>query len=61
MEVLLMMSDLKNRERITTTVNIEIMKELRKLSKETMVPISKLIEKALKNLLNEYGKSFNSK
>ena len=52
-----MTNDLKNRERFTTTVDIGIIRELRELSKETMIPISKLIDKALANLLNEYGKS----
>jgi len=55
-----MASDLKNRERFTTTVDIALLKELRELSKETMIPISKLIDKALINLLKEYGKSLKT-
>jgi hypothetical protein len=56
-----MTNDLKTRERLTTTVNIEVAKILRDLSKETMIPISKLVEKALISLLQEYGKSFDPK
>jgi metal-responsive CopG/Arc/MetJ family transcriptional regulator len=55
-----MANDLKNRERFTTTVDIALLKELRELSKETMIPISRLINKALINLLREYGKSFET-
>jgi metal-responsive CopG/Arc/MetJ family transcriptional regulator len=55
-----MANDLKNRERFTTTVDIALLKELRELSKETMIPISRLIDKALINLLREYGKSFET-
>jgi len=55
-----MANDLKNRERFTTTVDIALLKELRELSKETMIPISKLIDKALINLLKEYGKSLKT-
>jgi len=59
--VFYMTNDLKTRERLTTTVNIEVAKILRDLSKETMIPISKLVEKALISLLQEYGKSFDPK
>lgn len=44
---------LKNRERIGTTLPIELAKQLKVHSKETMIPISKLIEKAIEEYLKE--------
>jgi len=46
-----MMGNLKNRERIGTTLPIELIKELKKYSKESMIPISKIIEKAIEQYL----------
>lgn len=42
---------LKSRERIGTTLPIELMEELREYSKQSMIPISKIIEKAIKDYL----------
>ena len=42
---------LKDRERIGTSLPKELAKDLRDYSKETMIPISKIIEKALEEYL----------
>jgi len=42
---------LKNRERIGTTLPIDLVKQLKDHSDKTMIPISKLIEQALKEYL----------
>lgn len=42
---------LKNKERIGTTLPIELVKELKEYSKKTMIPISKIIEKAIEQYL----------
>lgn len=42
---------LKDRERIGTSLPKDLAKELRSYSKETMVPISKIIEKAIEEYL----------
>ena len=47
----MLMSDLKNKERIGTSLPIELAKQLREHSSETMVPISKIIEKAIEEYL----------
>lgn len=38
---------LKNRERIGTSLSIVLVKQLKDYSERTMIPISKIIEKAL--------------
>lgn len=50
------MSDLKNRERYTNSIDIEILNEFRSLSKDTKIPMSKLLDEALKDLLKKYEK-----
>ena len=42
---------LKNRERIGTTLPINLAKRLKEYSNETMIPISKIIEKAIEDYL----------
>lgn len=44
---------LKNRERIGTTLPTELAKELKEYSKESMVPVSKIIEKAVEEYLQK--------
>lgn len=44
---------LKNRERIGTTLPIELVERLKEHSKTTMIPISKLIEQAIKEYLEK--------
>lgn len=42
---------LKNRERVGTSLPKELVKKLRDYSKETMIPVSKIIEKAVEEYL----------
>ena len=46
---------LKSRERIGTSLPIELVRRMKDYSEETMIPISKIIEKAI----DEYLKSVN--
>ena len=47
-------NDLKNRQRYTASFDIELLDGLKKLSKKTMIPLSKLLDRAIELLLNEY-------
>lgn len=47
---------LKNRERIGTSLPIELVKQLKDYSERTMVPISKIIEKAIEMYLESAEK-----
>ena len=42
------------KKRMTFTLDEELLKELKKLSERTMVPQSRLVEKAIKNIIKEY-------
>lgn len=42
------------KKRMTFTLDEELLKELKKLSDKTMVPQSRLVEKAIKNIIKEY-------
>lgn len=44
---------LKNRLQISTSLPIELAKELKSYSEKTMIPISRLIETALKEYLEK--------
>lgn len=52
-----MSKDLKTRERFTNTLNKELLKQLQELSKETMIPMSRLLDRSIELLLKEYGKT----
>ena len=52
-EVILM---LKNRERVGTSLSIALVKELKDYSEKTMIPISKIIEKAVEEYLKSAEK-----
>lgn len=43
--------ELKNRVRFSTTLDKEVDRKLKELSQETMIPISKLVDMAINNLL----------
>ena len=47
---------LKNRERIGTALPIELVKKLKEYSRESMIPISKIIEKAIEQYLKSIEK-----
>jgi len=42
------------KKRMTFTLDEELLKELKKLSDRTMIPQSRLVEKAIKNIIKEY-------
>ena len=50
------MSDLKNKERIGTSLPTGLVKDLKDYSAKTMVPISKIIEKAIEQYLKSTEK-----
>lgn len=45
---------LTNRVRISNAVDKELYEELKKISDETMIPISKLLDQAIKLLIEEH-------
>ena len=44
---------LKNRERFSTTLDKQIVKELKEYSKKTMIPISKILDVAIKEYIEK--------
>ena len=48
------MSDLTTRTRIGNTVNTELLKEFKQLSKDTKIPMSRLLDEAIEDLLKKY-------
>ncbi|AYE35332.1 ribbon-helix-helix domain-containing protein [Clostridium septicum] len=47
---------LVNRQRYSSTFDIELLEKMKELSKETSIPMSKLLDKALELLLKEHNK-----
>lgn len=45
---------LKTRTRISNAVDSELLEKLKQLSKETMVPLSRLLDKGIELILKEY-------
>lgn len=50
------MSDLKNRERFTTSIDKKILSEFKEISKNTRIPMSKLLDEALELIVQKYSK-----
>ncbi|SPF51187.1 conserved hypothetical protein [Candidatus Desulfosporosinus infrequens] len=50
-----MTGELRNRERFGAAYDKDLLAGLRKLSKDTRIPASKLIDEALEDLLKKYG------
>ena len=48
------MSDLKNRKRIGTSVDLEVWDSFEKLAEKTKIPKSKLFDEALKDIVKKY-------
>ena len=48
--------EFKTRVRFTTSIDLDYNNKLDKLSEETMIPKSKLVDRALELLFNEYKK-----
>lgn len=51
------MSSLKNRTRFSNTLENELFAAFNELSKETMIPKSKLLDEAIKLLLKKFDKN----
>lgn len=47
---------LKNRTPISNAVETKLYEQLKELSKETMIPISKLLDRGIELVLREYEK-----
>lgn len=50
------MNDLKTRIRYTNSIDINLLNQLKHLSSTTQIPQSKLIDEAIKLLINSYKK-----
>lgn len=55
-EVIAMNRGLKNRTPISNAVDTKLYKQLKQLSNDTMIPISKLLDKGIELVLEEYRK-----
>ena len=51
------MSDLTTRIRIGNAIDKKLFEQLKKLSQETMIPMSKLLDRGIELVLKEYDKS----
>lgn len=50
------MGDIINRKKFSATLDKEILEKAKQLSKETRIPLSRLLDEALELLLKEHGK-----
>lgn len=50
------MSDLTTRIRIGNAIDKKLFEQLKKLSQETMIPMSKLLDRGIELVLEEYNK-----
>lgn len=48
--------DLKNRIRYSSSFDIELLDGIKKLSKETDIPVSKLLDQGMRLILEKYNK-----
>ena len=48
---------LKNRTPISNAVDTSLFEQLKQLSKDTMIPMSKLLDRGIELVLKEYDKS----
>ncbi|NRN90939.1 ribbon-helix-helix domain-containing protein [Lactobacillus helveticus] len=44
------------KKRMTFTLDVDLLKELKAASEKTMIPQAKLVEKAIKQVLEQYNK-----
>jgi Ribbon-helix-helix domain len=51
------MSDLKTRTRIGNTLNTHLLEQLRKLSTNTRIPMSRLLDEAVGDLIQKHNTS----
>lgn len=45
-----------DRQRVSSTVDPDLWKQMQQLSKDTRIPISKLLDEAMEDLLKKYQK-----
>ena len=57
LEVIIVNRGLKNRTPISNAVDTKLYEQLKALSGETMIPMSKLLDKGIELVLKEYGKA----
>jgi len=50
------MNDLTTRVRIGNAIDKKLFEQLKKLSQETMIPMSKLLDRGIELVLEEYNK-----
>lgn len=51
------MSDLRTRERYSTSINKELLNKLKELSTTTKIPATKLLDEAIEELLKKYSEN----
>lgn len=44
------------KKRVTFTLDEELIEQLKKVSEETMIPQARLVEQAIKEVIEKYGK-----
>jgi metal-responsive CopG/Arc/MetJ family transcriptional regulator len=54
--IVLGVNDLVNRTRIGSSIDNKLYEDFKKLSAETRIPQSKLLDEAIEDLLKKYGK-----
>lgn len=47
---------LKNRSNLSTAIKTELLNDLKDLSKETRIPLSKLLDESIEDLINKHKK-----
>ena len=55
-EVINMLRGLKNRTPISNAVDTKLYEQLKQLSKDTMIPMSRLLDRGIELVLKEYNK-----
>jgi hypothetical protein len=59
--VIILVDRLKNRERISSSVDPELWNKMQKISSETDIPLSKLLDRAMKEFIEQYGEKEDKK
>lgn len=54
------MSDLKNRKRYTTSLDTKLLNKLKQLSRNTRIPMSRLLDEAIIDLLKKHNKGYDT-
>jgi hypothetical protein len=59
--VIILVDRLKNRERISSSVDPELWNKMQKISSETDIPLSKLLDRAMKEFIEQYEEKEDKK